>query len=215
MSTEIESPWPDNAIDATRAAAERDPLRGGEVYAELHRAERLFLDRLSGAAFVDDLELAKRITAQLDEFSELLSEHQVIEHYRWDGFRPDLPGRGHPLLPPYYVVAEKDGTITATVTFTRFYLGGNWAAHGGSQPLVIDDLLGRLVNHGRPGIARTAYLKVNYRAITPLDVELTITLHIDKVEGRKIWCTGEMTAPDGTLLCDVEALFLVLLPGQP
>ena len=34
--------------------------------------------------------------------------HQVPEPDRIDGWRPDLPGRGHPLLPPYFIDDETD-----------------------------------------------------------------------------------------------------------
>lgn len=212
---ELTSPWPDNAIDKVRASAEAEPMRGGEVYADLHRAHRLFSDRLAGAAFPDDAETARRLTADLLAWVDVLAEYQVPELERWDGWRPDLPGRGLPLLPPYHVDDETATTLRGHVTFGRAFLGGNGAAHGGSQPLLFDDMLGRLVNHGRAGIARTAYLKVNYRSITPIGVRLDINLSVDREEGRKRWCTGSLAAPDGTVVADVEALFVVLLPGQP
>jgi acyl-coenzyme A thioesterase PaaI-like protein len=101
------------------------------------------------------------------------------------------------------------------VRFTRFFLGGNGAAHGGSQPVVFDDLLGRCVNNFQKGVARTAFLKVNYRAITPIDVDLTAEVSVDRVEGRKRWCSGRIIDQAGTVLCDCEALFIALLPGQP
>lgn len=190
-------------------------MRGGDVYAGLHHAHRLFQDRLAGAAFADDPEPARALTADLLRWADALAARQVPELERWDGWRPDLPGRGLPLLPPYYVDEETATTLRGHVTFGRAYLGGNGAAHGGSQPLLFDDMLGRLVNHRRAGIARTAYLKVNYRAVTPIGVRLEIFLSVDRAEGRKRWCTGTLSAPDGTVVADVEALFVVLLPGQP
>jgi hypothetical protein len=215
VTTELTTPWPDNEIDAIRASSAAEPLRGGDSYARLHHAQRLFLDRLAGAAFDDDPELAARITDQLIEFAGLLDAHQVPELERWDGWRPDLPGRGMALLPPYVIDGETDTTLRGHVTFGRFYLGGNGAAHGGSQPLLFDDMLGRLVNHGRAGVARTAYLKVNYRRITPIAERLEIFLSVDKEDGRKRWCTGTLSQADGTVVSDVEALFVSLLPGQP
>jgi len=215
VSTELRSPWPDNDLERLVAATAADPSRGGEVYAELHHAHRTFQDRLSGAALTDASELACRITAALNGFSEELAAHQVSEGNRWDGWRTDLPGRGHPLLPPYVVDEEGPSTLSGRVTFGRYYLGGNGAAHGGSQPLLFDDMLGRLVNRGRNGVARTAYLKVNYRQVTPLGVELHVWLQIDREEGRKRWCTGTLSTADGVVVADVEALFLALLPGQP
>lgn len=213
MTSEQATPWPDEVIAAASGTLEPGPPRGGTEFAELHLAQRRFSALLSGAA--PEPELMKRITAQLDAFADELADQQVREGLRYDGWRGDLPGRGHPFLPPYTITGETDRTLTATVRFTRFFLGGNGAAHGGSQPTVFDDMLGRCVNHFQKGVARTAYLKVNYRRITPIDVDLTAEVSVDRVEGRKRWCSGRMWDPSGELVCDCEALFLALLPGQP
>jgi acyl-coenzyme A thioesterase PaaI-like protein len=213
VTTEQATPWPDEVLAVASGRAEAGPPRGGERFAALHAAQRRFNDLLSGAAPSD--ELAERIAATLDGLADELSAQQVREGLRWDGWRGDLPGRGHPLLPPYVLESQTDSTVTARVRFTRFFLGGNGAAHGGSQPLVFDDLLGRCVNHFQPGVARTAFLKVNYRKVTPIDVDLHAEVRVDRAEGRKRWCSGEITDAAGEVLCDCEALFLALLPGQP
>ena len=63
-------------------------------------------------------------------------------------------------------------------------------------------------------MARTAYLKVNYRAIVPLDIELQVDATVDRVEGRKRWASARLYN-DGTLVADAEGLFVELRPGQP
>jgi hypothetical protein len=216
------TPWPegDDPVDRQRdgAGADNDDespasRRGGAEFAELHRAQRLRQDRLAGAA-VPPVP-AKEITEQLLAIADLLAEHQVPEPDRYDGWRPDLPGRGHPLLPPYVIDDETESTLSGRVTFTRFYLGGNGAAHGGSHPLLFDDVLGRVMNHHQPGVSRTAFLTVNYRRVTPLDVELTFEASRERVDGRKRWGTARLFDPSGALLSDAEGLFLQLRPGQP
>jgi acyl-coenzyme A thioesterase PaaI-like protein len=213
VTTDNPGPWPDEVLAAATGHSAGEPPRGGEHFTALSAAQRRFQDRLSGAAPSD--ELADEIAATLDKFSAELEQYQVREGLRWDGWRSDLPGRGHPFLPPYVIDAETATTLSARVTFTRFFLGGNGAAHGGSQPTVFDDLLGRVVKTQQPGVARTAYLKVNYRRITPIDVELRVEVSVDRIEGRKRWCSGRLLDPDGVLLADCDALFLALLPGQP
>jgi hypothetical protein len=203
------SPWPDTEEPAEVAPA----LRGGVEFAELHLAQRLLQDRLAGAAVPPAV--AKELTEQLLDIADVLAEHQVAEADRYDGWRPDLPGRGHPLLPPYFIDEETEAGLAGRVTFTRFYLGGNGAAHGGSHPLLFDDVLGRVMNQHLPGVSRTAFLKMNYRRITPLDVELQFEASRDKVEGRKRWGSARLFDPSGALLSDAEGLFLQLLPGQP
>ncbi len=159
-------------------------------------------------------DVAKEATERLLDIVELLAAHQVSEADRHDGWRPDLAGRGHPLLPPYFIDEETDAALSGRVTFTRFYLGGNGAAHGGAHPLLFDDVLGRVMNHHQPSVARTAFLKVNYRQVTPLDVELRFEATRDRVDGRKRWGSARLFDASGALLSDAEGLFLQLLPGQ-
>jgi acyl-coenzyme A thioesterase PaaI-like protein len=211
--TERISPWPDDTAGDNWDARTPEAPRGGAPVAVLHSAQRQFQDVLAGAA--PPAELAARIAAQLDAFAAELAEHQVPEVARFDGWRPDLPGRGHPLLPPYVIEHETESTLTARVRFTRYFLGGNGAAHGGAQPLLFDDLLGRVVNHQGVGVARTAYLKVNYRQITPIDEELRAEVSVDRIDGRKRWCSGRLTNGADEVLADVDALFVQLLAGQP
>jgi acyl-coenzyme A thioesterase PaaI-like protein len=208
---DLRSPW---AKAATDPAAQADrPPRGGAELGRLLVAERLLLDRLSGAALPP--QLARDLTHRLDEVSEMLKPYQVPEQDRHDGWRPDLPGRGFVLLPPFVVDEMGEDGLRGRVTFTRFHLGGNGAVHGGVQPLLFDDVLGRVTNQGFAVTARTAYLKVDYRRVTPLDVELRIEASLDRVEGRKRYASGRILDGDGNLLCDATSLYVELLPGQP
>lgn len=63
-------------------------------------------------------------------------------------------------------------------------------------------------------MARSGYLQVNYRSITPLDTDLDVTARLISVAGRKRVVAGEMR--DGPVLfTDAEGLFVALRPGQP
>jgi acyl-coenzyme A thioesterase PaaI-like protein len=185
--------------------------RGGAAYGELIAAQRLLQDRISGAVLPP--ELIGEVSARLAELAELLGEHQAPESERWDGWRPDLPGRAMPLLPPYVIDERGDGYLRGQVTFTRFYLGGGGAAHGGSHTLLFDDVLGHLARLAG-GVCRTAYLTVNYRRITPLDVALAFDARLDGVDGRKRFVSARLFNPAGEVVADCDALFLRLLPGQ-
>jgi hypothetical protein len=206
------TPWPEPELDPAVARGKAAERRGGIEFAELLAAQRRLQDRLAGARLAGPV--AKEITERLHELTERLAAHQVSEPDRVDGWRPDLPGRGHPLLPPYVIDEESDRSLRGRVTFTRFYLGGNAAVHGGSQPLLFDDLFGRVANHHQGGVARTASLTVNYRRVTPLDVELSYEVSLDRVDGRKRFVSGRLVDPAGALLSDAAGLFLRLLPGQ-
>lgn len=204
------SPWPQH--DPWTMPTPDDP-RGGTEYAALIEAFRLLQNRLAGATPPDHV--AAELSGEVQDLARRLGEYQVPETERWDGRRPDLPGRGHPLLPPVVIDETFENGIRGRVTFGRVYLGGNGAAHGGCLPLLFDDLLGRVTNMGRDTVARTAYLTTNYRHITPIEVELTVEATLDKVDGRKRWASGRVSLPAGPVVCDAEALFVELKPGQP
>ncbi len=199
-------PWPEN---------DGGPFGqpGGEAYAALAAERRRLADLLSGAVLPD--QLAHEITERFADISRLVDGHQAPEQDRVDGWRPDLPGRGHPLLPPYVVDEHTANGLRGRVSFGRYHLGGGGAAHGGTPPLLFDDLLGRVVNQGMATVARTAFLRTDYRRIVPLDVDLRFEATLDGVEGRKRWASGRLTGPDGAVLCEATALFVELRPGQP
>jgi predicted thioesterase len=48
-----------------------------------------------------------------------------------------------------------------------------------------------------------------------VEKELRVDAGIDRIDGRKIFLTGRVLDDDDTVLCEAEALFLMLLPGQP
>jgi hypothetical protein len=157
--------------------------------------------------------LAAELTRTLNEAAARLRPFAVDEEHQIAGHCEDLPGRAQALIPPVHLHEMADTRVAGRVTFGRFYLGGNGAAHGGTLPLVFDELLGRLAGAGRSP-SRTAYLHVNYRNITPIGRELRIEATFDREEGRKRFVTGRLF--DGDTLCaDAEGLFVALLPGQP
>jgi acyl-coenzyme A thioesterase PaaI-like protein len=182
-------------------------------YARMIGALRGFLDQLSSAR--PGPSLVRGIEATLTRWSGDLDQAQVPERERVFGRRADLPGRGQ-TMSPWLVLDQVDGVAGArgTVRFGRYFLGTNGAVHGGAIPLVFDEVLGRTARTAGPALARTAYLHVNYRSITPADRDLRVTARLVRVSGRKRLVTGEIY--DGAVLCcDAEGLFVELRPGQP
>ena len=47
------------------------------------------------------------------------------------------------------------------------------------------------------------------------ETELVVEGRVDRVDGRKLFCSAELRDADGTLLADCEALMVQLRPGQP
>lgn len=127
--------------------------------------------------------------------------------------RGGLTSRSHPTLLPFDVDHVDDHFLTATVVFSEVHVGGNEAVHGGTIPLLFDDLLGKFVEAKAQGNSRTAFLKVDYRRITPIDTPLRVEVTIDRIEGRKTWVSGRLYH-GSEVTAEAEALFLRLLPGQ-
>ncbi len=145
----------------------------------------------------------------------LLHGHQVPEGIAPAGRVIELPGLGHPLLPPWNVTQSGPDGVTMRGQFTRSHVGGNNAVHGGMIPLFYDWLFGMVVSTSGIPPTRTGYLHVDYRNITPIDEPLTAHGSITDIEGRKVFITATMTAADGTLLTEASGLMVRLLSHQP
>lgn len=159
-------------------------------------------------------EVIAQAADQIEALAATLSPHVVPEGQSPSGRAMELPGRGSLLMLPWTIEEFGPEGVRSTGVFRRFHLGGNGAAHGGTLPLLFDDLLGMVLHaYGRP-ISRTAYLHIDYRAITPLNTALTVEGSVDRVEGRKTFVTARLMHGE-ILLAECEALMLQLLPGQP
>lgn len=201
--SDVPDPW---------ANSVRNGNRGGPAYAAFVRSFRDLQDAIACSNPPEDVWTQAEVLAA--GLFERLGPWTVPEGAQPAGTRMDLPGRGHPFLLPFVPEESTDRSIQGRVVFRRFHLGGGGAAHGGALPLFFDEILGRLANAGERPRARTAYLTVNYRHITPIEVELTAEATLDRQEGRKRWISGRLY--DGqTLLADAEGLFVELRPGQP
>ena len=151
----------------------------------------------------------------LEKASALLSPFDADEWASPSGRRMDLPQRGNILTIPMSARKTEDGRIHGWARFARFHLGRNGAVHGGCLGMLFDSVLGLTssVLTGGP-YQRTAYLKIDYRHIVPIDTELQFDAGVDHVDGRKIFVSGRLTDGD-TLLTEADALFVRLKPGQP
>lgn len=180
-------------------------------YTELAAAFRTLQSALCAAA--PPLPLMRRLIREFGYTAAELGSFRVPELERPAHQRTSTVVV-HPSVIPYVLGVVADSTAEAVVEFTDAHLGGNGAVHGGHIPAMFDDLLGIFVGmKAQPG-SRTAYLKVDYRRITPINRPLRVQVSIDRVEGRKTFITGRLL--DGDDLCaEAEALFIRLLPGQP
>lgn len=160
-----------------------------------------------------DRESVDVLAADLRARRELLAPLSGPELEQANGRVPQLPVRGHAMLPTIRVHTREHGRVEGTVEFGRWHMGGGMAVHGGIVSLVFDEVLGILAAVHAEAITRTASLRTDYRALTPIDVELAVVACVDRVDGRKIRVRGEVR--HGEMVCaEAEALFLQLRPEQ-
>ncbi|TPG31704.1 PaaI family thioesterase [Mycolicibacterium hodleri] len=186
---------------------------GGPDYGRFVEAVRTLQDLTRAADAPDDV--IARAAGLIEDVNRLLGPYEADEWHSPSGRRMDLPNRGNVMQVPVNLMVTEDGRICGTARFRRFHLGRNGAVHGGALALLFDSLLGfaafKLSESRRQ---RTAFLHVDYRKIAPIDKELQVDARIDRIEGRKIYVAGRVLDGDA-VLCEAEALFLKLLPGQP
>jgi acyl-coenzyme A thioesterase PaaI-like protein len=162
-----------------------------------------------------DADTWDRAAEQAEGLVKLLDPFEAPEGVAPAGRVPSLPGMGSLLVPPWTMTKFDPDGVEMRGQFSRYYVGGNMAVHGGVIPLVFDHVCGMVVHAaGRP-ISRTAFLKVDYRKVTPIDTPLIARGRVAETEGRKAFISGELVDEDDTLLAEVHALMVRLLPGQP
>lgn len=184
-----------------------DAAAWGEMAAEM----RALHDAVASMRF--DRTEVDALTSELRSRRERLAPLADEELEQANGRVPQLPVRGHAMLPELVIGSAGGGRVEGAVTFGRWFMGGGMAVHGGAVTLLFDEVLGILASIAAKTITRTAYLHTDYRALTPIDVELTATGWIDRVEGRKIFVKGELR--HGDVVCaEADALFLQLTPEQ-
>jgi acyl-coenzyme A thioesterase PaaI-like protein len=187
--------------------------KGGPDYGRFVDAVRKMQDHARAVDAPD--EVITEAADLLEKVSLLLSPFDADEWQSPSGRRMDLPVRGNILTVPMSARKAENGRIQGWARFARFHLGRNGAVHGGTLGLLFDTVLGltSAVLTGGP-YQRTAYLKINYRNIVPIEKELQIDAGVDRVDGRKIFVSGRLSDGD-TLLTEADALFVRLKPGQP
>ncbi len=219
MSTQDETEgrfthWDASRMQATGAWAEKRRLAS---------AMRLVIERLVTSDAPED-ELARAADA-LERYGERLTQHPRRNKYEgWAETGPagntaaffdqsPIIGLANPLAPPIELRAVGDGQrVEGRVRFGSAYEGPPGCVHGGWVAAAFDEVLGYANSlSGIPGM--TARLTINYRKPTPLLTELRFEAHLDKVEGRKKFVTGQVYAGD-KLTAEAEGLFVSVDPTK-
>ncbi len=109
------------------------------------------------------------------------------------------------------VIRRNGNEIEATVTLRAAHEGAPGRSHGGVVSALFDDVFGFVLTTTRtPGF--TGELTVRYEGGTPLHVPLICRARLDSHEGRKLFMTGELIAPDGQVCVRAKAIFITIDP---
>lgn len=179
--------------DAMRAVIERLVATSAPEVALAAAAERL--EEIA-------LELAKYPQGRLFEgFAE--SANAGDPHAHFD--HSPIIGRANPIAPPVEVQVQ-EGEVIGRVRYGSAYEGPPGCVHGGHLAAAFDEVLGMTQSMtGNPGMTGT--LTIRYRRPTPLHTDLRFVGRIDRIDGRKIFTTGECYDGD-TKTAEAEAVFI-------
>jgi acyl-coenzyme A thioesterase PaaI-like protein len=152
---------------------------------------------------------------RVDDLIAYLAPHEKPGGMAPAGRVASLPGAGSVMMPPWRITEFNPERVDVAVQYSRYHVGGNNAVHGGMVAMMFDVMCGIVIHSINRPISRTAFLHVDYRNVTPIDVPLTMRGWASKVEGRKTFVNAELAGPDGALLAEANGLMVQLLPGQP
>ena len=155
------------------------------------------------------------VTARVDTLVERLLEQaqegplgiETSSDGRLRDHANPMLGMRNPIAPPL-VMTDDEGGVTCTFSLGAAYEGPPGCVHGGFVAAVLDQVLGTAAaRRGVPGL--TAYLNTTYRRPTLLGTDLVCRGRIDRVDGWKIFASGEIVDPQGEVTAEAEALFIV------
>ncbi len=91
-----------------------------------------------------------------------------------------------------------ENVIVAEYVFDLGQQGPPGHVHGGASAAVLDEAMGAAVWRAGHSVA-AANLEINYKKPLPLGQRITILARVSEVHPRKIYTTGEMLLPDGSV----------------
>lgn len=220
------SPTPSPPAPATNLPLEHDPIRNAAREAAAAQLRRLHHELVGREHDLDEL---AEITADLDALGDRLEKGSPRHRPPWkrrdasmvpaegeaftlDFDRP-VSGPGNPWSVPTPIIRRGDRAET-TVVLGPGYEGAPQRAHGGIVAAIYDDLAGfnlvlETVN------AFTGWIRIDYRAATPINESITFSTWVDRIEGRKVTIRGECRWND-EVITTCEALFITIdIPDAP
>ncbi len=116
-------------------------------------------------------------------------------------------GERNPIALPLEVHHESDGSVWAEFILGAAYEGPPGHVHGGVCAMILDHVLGAPAHQpGRP--AYTGTLTLRYVRGTPLNWPLRAEARVARVEGRKVFTSGQIAGVSGPTVT-AEGVFIL------
>jgi uncharacterized protein (TIGR00369 family) len=103
---------------------------------------------------------------------------------------------------------DDDGLMTTELTFNDAQQGPPGHAHGGASAAVLDEAMG-LVAWAMGLKVAAVNLEINYHKPLPLHQPLTLEARVTEQDEHKVFSTGEIRLPDGTVAVSGRGIYVV------
>ena len=103
--------------------------------------------------------------------------------------------------------AKEDGSIFSEFTLTIKQQGPLGHIHGGASAAVLDEAIGVAIWRAGYNVA-VVNLDVQFRKAIPVDTTVTVRARMICKEGRKVFGTGEIYLPDGSVSVSGKGVYV-------
>ena len=103
--------------------------------------------------------------------------------------------------------AKEDGSIFTEVKLTIKQQGPLGHIHGGASAAVLDEIIGVAIWRKGYNVA-VVNLDIRFKRAIPVNTTVTAQARMEKKEGRKIFGTGEIYLPDGSIAVSAKGVYV-------
>ena len=103
---------------------------------------------------------------------------------------------------------DDDGVMTSEFTLTKAHQGPPGFSHGGASAAILDETMGLVVWAAGMKVA-AVNLEINYHKPLPLNQPLKLEARITEKDDRKVFSSGEIRLPDGTIAVSGRGIYVV------
>ena len=103
--------------------------------------------------------------------------------------------------------AKEDGSIFTEVKLTLKQQGPLGHIHGGASAAILDEIIGVAIWRAGYNVA-VVNLDTSFRQAIPVDTTVTVEARMTEKKGRKIYGTGEIYLPDGTVAVSAKGVYI-------